>query len=79
MDRRDINALANPATKEIFININSVVIQKIFAQNYHVQRALLMEEISHELAHLLGYGLVVHDTPFFKVQRLLKYIAMQAM
>lgn len=79
MDRNDINALANPRAKEIFININSIVIQKIIAQDYKVQRVLLMEEISHELAHILGYGLIVHDTPFFKVQRILKYIAIQAM
>lgn len=79
MDRSDINALANPSTQEIFININSEVIRKISAQEEKVQRALLLEEISHELAHLLGYGLEFHDLSFFKVQRVLKYIAMQSM
>ena len=79
MNRTDINALANPQTKEIFINVNSIVIRKVSKQDYKVQKALLIEEISHELAHLLGYGLVIHDTAFFKVQRMLKYIAMQAM
>jgi len=77
MDKRSIIALANPLEREIYFNINSPIIKKIKKQGPRTQQALLLEEISHELAHILGYGLQAHDTKFFKVQRKLKYLAIE--
>ena len=75
LSREDINALANPEAYEIFFNLRSPIIQKILTKDPEVQIALLIEELSHELAHILGYGLHKHDLEFFKKQRVLKYKA----
>ena len=73
LDRDDINALTNPKEREIFINISSRVIKNILDLEPKVQKALLLEELSHEFTHILGYGNVNHDLQFFKMQRILKY------
>lgn len=75
LDRKDINALTNPDKREIFINLRSPIIKKILCQTPMVQKALMLEEMSHELAHIFGYGLIDHDTEFFQKQRILKYNA----
>jgi len=76
LDREDINALTNPAKFEIFINRRSPIIQKIISKDLEVQKVVLIEELSHEIAHILGFGLVKHDLEFFKKQRILKYKAL---
>lgn len=75
LDREDINALTNPVKFEIFINLRSPIIQKIISKEPDVQKVILIEELSHEIAHILGFGLVKHDLEFFKKQRILKYKA----
>ena len=75
LDREDINALTNLVTQKIYINLRSPIIHKILTSNPEVQKVLLIEELSHELAHILGYGLKMHDLDFFKKQRILKYEA----
>jgi hypothetical protein len=73
--RDDINAIVNPGENKIFINLESPIIKKILLQKPEIQRIMLIEEISHELTHILGYGLEHHDEKFFKTQRILKYKA----
>ena len=75
LDREDINALASPTRFEILFNLRSPVIKKIVNKAPEIQKVLLIEELSHELAHILGYGLNSHDLVFFKKQRILKYKA----
>lgn len=76
LDREDINALSNPKKREIYINLNSPLIQNILNKDSEVQRVMILEELSHELAHVDGFGFEKHDEDFFKRQRYLKYKAL---
>ncbi|MFW9879058.1 MAG: hypothetical protein ACFFG0_38755 [Candidatus Thorarchaeota archaeon] len=73
LSRNDINTITKIKEREILINLNSPIIQNILSKPIEVQKIILLEELTHEVAHLLGYGLESHDLDFFKKQRVLKY------
>ncbi|MEA3557957.1 MAG: ATP-binding protein [Candidatus Thermoplasmatota archaeon] len=79
MDNDEIIALADPVHRRIFLNTRSTLIDVMKDRPMEDQRVLLLDEICHEMAHILGFGLRVHDERFFKVHRYLKYRAMRQM
>jgi hypothetical protein len=78
MENEEIIALADPAQKRIFLNTSSTMIEIMKDRPMEDQRVLLLDEICHEMAHILGYGLRVHDDRFFRVQKHLKYQAIRS-
>jgi hypothetical protein len=73
ISREDINGLTNLRDGEIFLNLNSPIIKLMKNNSGKTQKIMLLEELSHEFVHILGYGLESHDLKFFKMQRILKY------
>ena len=79
MDNGEIIALADHVHRRIFLNTNSSLIGMMKDRPMEDQRVLLLDEICHEMSHILGFGLRVHDEKFFRVKRYLKYQAMKRM
>jgi hypothetical protein len=79
MENEEIIALADPVHRRIFLNTSSTIIDIMKDRPAEDQRVLLLDEICHEMAHILGFGLRIHDDKFFRIQRYLKYQAMRLM
>jgi hypothetical protein len=77
MENEEIIALADPLHRRIFLNTSSTIMEIMKNRPKEDQMVLLLDEICHEMAHILGFGLRIHDDRFFRVQRYLKYQAMR--
>lgn len=78
MENQEIIALADPANRRIFLNTSSTMIEIMKDRPMEDQRVLLLDEICHEMAHILGFGMRIHDDRFFRVQKYLKYQAIRS-